>query len=308
MERGATLNYDKLVEIEEKLLDEAYIYGVEKANNEITNARELYEKNIGSLTGFDKWSIFNAESGQMSILEIYIKSRQGLSEENMGVLKAWMKSEMKVCEAIETSSGESITCRDIISGEKLMIESGGMLKKGDIFIGRVFLLDQIFYVSRILSVFVDKKLAETVKGKFREAYESYCNIRGYVTYENYAQKNQWMFYKMIEIIDKIERVQEEKILEVHSAVYIVPDRERLMGKIRKTDAFIPDDSDAGVEYYLLLEGSDLLCEVEVHGDRIVINGNSLEELKKSQAKVEKIFASDIVFSESHTKKLEDLIE
>ena len=135
MERGATLNYDKLVEIEEKLLDEAYIYGVEKANNEMTNARELYEKNIGSLAGFDKWSIFNAESGQMSILEIYSKSRQGLSEENMDVLNAWMRSEMKVCEAIDTSIGESIACRDIISGEKLKIESGGMLKKGDIFIG-----------------------------------------------------------------------------------------------------------------------------------------------------------------------------
>lgn len=165
-----------------------------------------------------------------------------------------------------------------------------------------------FYVSRILSVFVDSKLAETVKGKFREAYESYCNIRGYVTYENYAKNNQWMFYKMIEIINKIELVQEEEILQVYSAVYIVPDRERLMGKIRKTDAFIPDDVDSGVEYYLLIEGNNLLCEVEVHGDRIVINGNSLDELKKSQAKVEEIFAGDIVFSESHNKKLEDLIE
>lgn len=302
------MNYDKLVEIEEKLLDEAYIYGVEKAKDEITHAREVYEKNIGSLAGFDKWSIFNAESGQKSILEIYSKSGQGLSEDDMAVLKAWIQSEMKVCEAIDTSSGESIACRDIISGEELNIEAGGLLKKGDIFIGRVFLLDQRLYMSKILSVFVDSKLAETVKGKFREAYESYCNIKGYVTYENYAQKNQWMFYKMIEIIDKIERVQEEQILEVHSAVYIVPDRERLMGKIRNTEAFISDDVDAGVQYYLLLEGNDLLCEVEVHGDRIVINGNSLEELKKSRAKVEKIFAGDIVFSESHTKKLEDLIE
>jgi len=302
------LNYDKLIEIEEKILDEAYIYGVEKANNEMAIARELYEKNIGSLVGFDKWSIFNAKSGQMSILEIYVKCQQGLLEENMAVLKAWIRSEMKVCEAIETEIDDSIACIDIISGEKIKIESGSMLKKGDIFIGRVFLLDERFYVSSLLSVFVDSKLAETVKGKFREAYESYCNIRGYVTYENYAQKNQWMFYKMIEIIDKIERVEEEGTLEVYSAVYIVTNRERLMEKIRNTDAFIPDDEDAGVEYYLLLEGSALLCEVEVHGDRIVINGNSLEELKKSQEKLEEIFAGDIVFSESNNKKLEDLIK
>ena len=302
------MNYDKLARIEEKLLDDVYIYGVEKAKEEIDKARVLYEKNIGSLDGFDAWSIFKTEINNKSIVELYAEEEIALTSEEVDVLEAWSKSKMHVYEAIDSLEGESILCRDIINGKKARIKAGDMMKKGDLFIGRILPLYDWTYASRLLSVFVDDKLTETVKGKFRESYESYCNIRGYTTYENYAENNQWIFYKIIEIIEKMEKVEEDETIEVYSAVYIVANSEILKEKINKMDKFILDDSEAGIEYYLMMDKSNLLCELELHNNSIVVNGNSLEELKRSQAILEEDFAGNIVFSESYSKKVEDLIE
>jgi len=302
------LDYYKLVEIEEKLLDDVYVYGVEAGKGQIADFQSLYERNIGSLSGFDKWSIFNVRMGEKSLLEVFLEGNKDISEDEDAVLNGWMHSEMKVCEAIDVAIDKASVLNDIISGQKIELKSGGNLKKGDILIGRIFPMDGGFYASGHLSAVVDRKIAETVKGKLREAYESYCNIKGYVSFKNYAENNQWIFYKMIEIIDDIDLKQEEGTVEVHSAVYVIKDRKRFQKKLMKTESLILDDRDNGIEYYLLLDGNDLLCEMEVYKDKIVLNGNSLDELDRSKIMVEGFFENEVVFSKSHIKNVEELLE
>jgi len=302
------LDYHKLFEIEEKLLDDVYVYGVESAKGEMEDFQNLYSRNIGSLSGFDKWSIFNVNLGKNNLLELFFEENKNIPEEEKAVLDGWMHSKMKICEAIDVANGKPAVCNDIISGQKIEFQAGNMLKKGDIFIGRIFSMDGIFYASRHLSAVVDRKIAETVKGKLREAYESYCNIKGYVSFKNYSEKNQWIFYKMIEIIENIDLKQEEENVEVYSAVYIIANRKRLQEKIMMADSFILDDRDKGVDYYLLLDGSDLLCEIEVHEDRIVLNCNSSDELDKSRTEIEGGFEDDVIFSKSYVKDVEKLLE
>jgi len=302
------LDYHKLIEIEEKLLDDVYVYGVESAKVVIEDFQNLYARNIGSLSGFDKWSIFNVNLGGKSLLQLFIDGNKDIAEDEKHVLDGWLHSEMKVCEAIDVPIGKPSVLNDIISGQKIEVQTGEKLKKGDIFIGRIYAINGDFYASGHLSSAVDRKIAETVKGKLREAYESYCNIKGYVSFKSYAESNQWIFYKMIEIIENIDLKQDDGTVEVHSAVYIIADRKRFQEKISMADSFILDDRDKGAEYYLLLDGSDLLCEMEVHKDRIVLNGNSSDELERSRMKVEGLFEDCVAFSKSYVKNVEELLE
>jgi len=302
------MEYHKLIEIEEKLLDDVYVYGAMAAKEEMADFQRLYARNIGSLSGFDKWSIFNVRLGKHSLLELYVDVNKDVTEDEKDVLEGWLHSEIKVCEAIDVPLEKPAVCNDIISGQKIELFCGNIFKKSDIFIGRVFSIDGVFYASGILSAVVDRKIAETVKGKLREAYESYCNIKGYVSFKNYAEKNHWIFYKMIEIVENMDPKQDERTIEVHSAVYLIADRKAFEEKMINSDSFILDDRDKGVEYHLLLEGSELLCEMEVHKDRIVLNCNSKDELDKSRGKIESFFEEDVIFSKTYVKDVEKLLK
>lgn len=302
------MEYVNFKEIEEKLMDDIYIYGVETAGAAMAEAEMTYEESIGSPVGFDKWSIFHVKTRSMSLMEAYLMDSVKLTPEERLVLEAWNSSDLRVCEVVDRSGKEFLILKDVASGESFRARADESVEKGELVIGRIFFMDEEFYVSGCLSVFIDRKLSETVKGKLREIYESHCKVEGYSTYENYLKSNPWVLYKIIEVAETPVAPLEEDEMDVFSLVYAMADPGRVKETIKSEGIFVPCDEEAGVSYYFLMDEDGILCEVEVHPRLLIANINERDEIERVQKRLEDLFAGAIVLTDTHAKTIGDLTE
>lgn len=300
------MEIDKLLKMEEDLADAVYLYGIETAKEAMAKAQVLYTEKIGSGEGFDRWALFNVRCGSRPLLSAFLDRPEKLSGALRALAEAWAASDPGVYEAGDRPEPGWIWFSDVISGERLKAKAGEWVGKGDLIIGRLLRLEEGLAVSARLSVTIDRKLAETVKGKLRRAYEAYCDRFGYVAYRSYMEDNPWILPGLMAATEAAREISEEGVPDVHVRVYAMADRGRVLATVASEDAFVESDREKGVLYYLLMVSGAVLGEVEIHGRRLVLNANSRQEAEKADSALKRLLGDSVTFLEKRTESLEDV--
>ena len=241
--------------------------------------------------------------------EFYHNRKLELSDQDQAILNQVIGTYPSIYEFKEQRN-ECGLFKDIFQNIEYLVKDNDLqqFNFSDLVFARTIKIDE-GYVFWGTKVHIPGLLKTSIERNILSYYERYKAQNQYGSWGDFLEKDRLMLYKHVGIATEVinQEYQDEEKFMVWQSVYLIKDTRKIKEKLLKFNFIHLDDEDNGSLYFKILDGSKVLAEFVLTGNKGELECNSERDWEKAKRIIESNIGNSLTHYKDEVISINDIL-